>query len=170
MANRKRKEEPAESDFGTPEARRQAFHIVEQADPQDRSTRRVRVEVQDQIDWLLKRDHIPQVVADALHIWQKHAFMCRLQPSCIGSYGQAIIGGVSEMSDMRLAAQASRDNAIKGLSTQSPYAVAMVDAVAVDGKAAGRWMMEQLGGSPHEALIWLNRFGMWLARHYGLTR
>lgn len=168
MAKRKQVEEPQEDDLGTPEARRQSFYIVERPDP-NAKTRRVRVE-QDMPDWLSRRGHISQVVADALHKWAADAYLCGLQPACIGSYGQAINGGVSELSDMRLASQARRDNAMKGLATLSPYAVAMVDAVAVDGKAPGRWMMEKLGGSPHESLIWLNRFGEWLARHYGLTR
>ncbi len=169
MARRKQQEDPQGSDFGTVEARRQAFHIVEQPDPQDRQTRRVRVEAS-MTEWLVRRGHIPQVVADALHKWWADAYFSGVQPACIGSYGQAINGGMSELSDMRIAAQARRDNAMKGLATLSPYAVALVDAVAVDGKAPGRWMMEKLGGSPHEALIWLNRFGDWLARHYGLAR
>jgi len=170
LATRKHRAEVAsESDYGTPEARRQRFHVVEQPDPQDRQTRRVRVE-QDVIEWYLRRDYVTQVQADALKKWQADAYMAGLMPACIGSYGQSISGGVAEFSDLKVAAITRRTNAIAFLTTVSPYAVSMVDALCVNEKPAGRWMMEQLGGSPHEAIVWLRRFCDALAKHYGLVR
>jgi len=169
VVNRKRKEEPQELDFGTVEARRQVFHVIEQPDPQDRQTRRVRVE-QDMVDWYLRRQYITTVQADALKKWQADAYLAGLMPACIGGYGQTVNGGTAEFSDMRVAAIARRGNAIIFLTNLSKYAVPMVDAVAVNGKSAGRWMMEHEGGSPHEAMLWLQRFTDALGKHYGLTR
>lgn len=129
----------------------------------------MRVE-QDIIEWYLRRDYISQVQADALKKWQADAYMAGLMPACIGGYGQAITGGVAEFSDLRVAAITRRTNAIAFLSTHSPYAVPMVDAVAINGKSAGRWIMEHLGGAPHDALVWLKRFCDALSKHYGLVR
>ena len=129
----------------------------------------MRVE-QDIIEWYLRRDYISQAQADALKKWQADAYMAGLMPACIGGYGQAITGGVAEFSDLRVAAITRRTNAIAFLSTHSPYAVPMVDAVAINGKSAGRWIMEHLGGAPHDALVWLKRFCDALSKHYGLTR
>lgn len=125
---------------------------------------------QDIIEWYLRRDYISQAQADALKKWQADAYMAGLMPACIGGYGQAITGGVAEFSDLRVAAITRRTNAIAFLSTHSPYAVPMVDAVAINGKSAGRWIMEHLGGAPHDALVWLKRFCDALSKHYGLTR
>jgi hypothetical protein len=169
VAKRKQAEDPQGSDFGTVEARRQAFHIVEQPDPGDRSTRRVRVE-QDMVEWYLRRQYITVTQADALKKWQADAYLAGLMPACIGGYGQTVNGGTTEFSDMRVAAIARRANAIIFLTNLSKYAVPMVDAVAINGKSAGRWIMEHVGGSPHEALVWLKRFTDALARHYGLAR
>ena len=169
MAKRKQAEDPQGSDFGTVEARRQAFCIVEQPDPQDRQTRRVRVE-QDMVDWYLRRAYLSQTQADALKKWQADAYLAGLLPACIGGYGQTVNGGTTEFSDMRVAAIARRANAIICLTNLSKYAVPMVDAVAINGKSAGRWIMEHVGGSPHEAMVWLQRFTDALARHYGLAR
>jgi len=169
VAKRKQVEDPQGSDFGTVEARRQAFHIVEQPDPGDRATRRVRVE-QDMVEWYLRRNYITTVQADALKKWQADAYLAGLMPACIGGYGQTVNGGTTEFSDMRVAAIARRGNAIIMLTNLSRHAVPMVDAVAVNGKSAGRWMMEHVGGSPHEAMLWLQRFTDALGKHYGLTR
>jgi len=169
VAKRKQAEDPQGSDFGTVEARRQAFHIVEQPDPQDRQTRRVRVE-QDMVEWYLRRQYITVTQADALKKWQADAYLAGLMPACIGGYGQTVNGGTTEFSDMRVAAIARRKNAIIFLTNLSKHAVPMVDAVAINGKSAGRWMMEHVGGSPHEAMVWLQRFTDALARHYGLAR
>ena len=111
MAKRKQAEDPQGSDFGTVEARRQAFHIVEQPDPGDRATRRVRVE-QDMVEWYLRRSYITTVQADALKKWQADAYLAGLMPACIGGYGQTVSGGTAEFSDMRVAAIARRGNAI----------------------------------------------------------
>lgn len=169
MAKRKQAEDPQVSDFGTPEARRQAFHIVEQPDPQDRATKRVRVD-SGLIDWYLRRDYLAQLQADALRKWQTDAYLAGLLPACIGGYGQSIRGGVAEFSDLKIAAISRRTHAIAFLAGLAPHAVAIVDAVAVNEKPAGRWMMENLGGSPNEALNMLRRYAGALARFYGLTR
>ena len=169
MARKKQEEAPQGSDFGTPEARRQAFHIVEQPDPQDRATKRVRVE-QDMVEWYLRRSYITTTQADALKKWQADAYLAGLMPACIGGYGQTVQGGRADFSDMRIAAIARRANAIIVMTNLSKHAVPMVDAVAVNGKSAGRWMMEHVGGSPHEAMIWLQRFTDGLVKHYGLAR
>ena len=169
MARRAKEESPHETDFGTPEARRQAFHVVEQPDPQDRQTRRLRVE-QDMVDWYLRRSYVTQIQADALRKWQSDAYLAGLMPACIAQYERRIPSGLDDLSDIRLAAQARRDNAIAFLTVFGPNAVGMVEAVAVEGKSAGRWLMERTGGSPHEALVWLKRFTDALARHYGLAR
>ncbi len=170
MARRTAKEEsPHETDFGTPEARRQAFHVVEQPDPQDRQTRRLRVE-QDMVDWYLRRSYVTQIQADALRKWQSDAYLAGLMPACIAQYERRIPSGLDDLSDIRLAAQARRDNAIAFLTVFGPNAVGMVEAVAVEGKSAGRWLMERTGGSPHEAMLLLARYTDGLARHFGLTR
>ena len=170
MAGRRKAEEPQVSDFGTPEARRQAIKAIEeQPDPQDRATKRLRVE-NDMIAWYLVRGYITQVQADALRKWQSDGYLAGLLPACIGGYGQTVNGGTTEFSDMRVAAIARRTNAIIFLTNLSRHAVTMVDAVAINGKSAGRWIMEHVGGSPHEALVWLKRFTDALARHYGLAR
>ena len=170
MARRAKEESPHEVDFGTPEARRQAFHVVEQPDPQDRQTRRLRIEVQDQVDWYLKRGYLTQIQADALRKWQSDAYLAGLMPACIAQYERRIPSGLDDLSDIRLAAQARRDNAIAFLTVFGPNAVGMVEAVAVEGKSAGRWLMERTGGSPHEAMLLLARYTDGLARHFGLTR
>lgn len=158
-----------DNDFGTDEARRRAEWLFEQPDPRDRSTRRVRV-VQDQVDWYAKRQYIAPSQADALRRWQSDAYLAGLMPSGTGSYGQRIMGGQAELSDLRLAAQARRDHAIAYLMGLSPHAVPLIDAVAVTGTSAGRWVMTHLGGSPHEALEWLRKFATGLAKHYGFER
>ena len=169
MVKRAKAEEAQESDFGPVEARRQAFHIVEQADPQDRKTRRVRVD-QGLTDWYLRRSYITQIQADALKKWQADAYLAGMLPACVGSYGQSVRGGIAEFSDLKLAAIARRTNAIAFMTAHSPYAVPMLDAITINEKPAGRWIMEHLGGAPHDALVWLHRFTDALARHYGLTR
>jgi len=136
MARKKQEEAPQGSDFGTPEARRQAFHIVEQPDPQDRATKRVRVE-QDMVDWYLRRSYVTQIQADALRKWQSDAYLAGLMPACIAQYERRIPSGLDDLSDIRLAAQARRDNAIAFLTVFGPNAVGMVEAVAVEGKSAG---------------------------------
>ena len=170
MAKRKQAEDPQGSDFGTPEARRQAFHIVEQPDPQDRQSRRLRIEVQDQIDWYLKRGYLTQTQADALRKWQSDAYLAGLMPACIAQYERRIPSGLDHVSDVRMAAQTRRDHAIAFLAIFGAHASLMVEAVAVDGKPAGRWLLERFGGSPHEAMIQLCRYADGLAKHYGLAR
>ena len=158
-----------DNDFGTDEARQRSDWIVEQPDPRDRSTRRVRV-LQDQIDFYLKRSYITLVEGDALRRWQSDAYLAGLMPSATGNYNQRIMGGQAELSDQRLAAQARRDNAIAFLTKLSPHAVPLVDAVAVTGTSAGRWIVMHMGGSPHEAIEWLRKFAAGLAKHYGFAR
>jgi hypothetical protein len=169
MARRAKEESPQENDFGTVEARRRAFHVVEQPDPQDRQTRRLRVE-QDMVDWYLRRSYVTQIQADALRKWQSDAYLAGLMPACIAQYERRIPSGLDDLSDIRLAAQARRDNAIAFLTVFGPNAVGMVEAVAVEGKSAGRWLMERTGGSPHEAMLLLARYTDGLSRHYGLAR
>ena len=125
---------------------------------------------QDMVEWYLRRGYITTVQADALKKWQADAYLAGLMPACIGGYGQTVNGGTAEFSDMRVAAITRRNNAIAFLTVHSPYAVPMVDAVAINGKSAGRWIMEQLGGAPHDAMVWLQRFTDALSRHYGLAR
>ncbi|MBU3675960.1 MAG: hypothetical protein FGM54_02095 [Chitinophagaceae bacterium] len=166
------KRQPEDShppDHGPDEARRHAHWHLEQPDPRDRSTRRVRVE-QDQPQWYLRRGYITQPQADALQRWQADAYLAGLMPACIGGYQQAINGGESELSDLRLAAQARRNHAIEVLAQINPHAVAMLDAVAVQGQSAGRWFMQKVGGPPSEALEWLNKISTRLAKHYGFVR
>lgn len=156
-----------ENDYGTPEARRNAFHVIEQPDPSDRGSRRVRVQ-DDVICWYERRGYLSTRQADALRRWQCDAYLSGLIAPCIGSYQQTIRGSREEISDVRLAAQTRRGHAIDMLRNHDRHAVQMVDAVAVDGKPAGRWIMEQLGGAPSEALAWLNRYTLALAKHYGI--
>lgn len=120
------------------------------------------------VDWYLRRNYLTQVQADALRKWQGDAYLAGLMPSCIGGYQQAISGGREELSDLRIAAQSRRDNAMRAIAHLSPYAVQLVDAVAVNGKSAGRWIMENLGGAPHDAMVWLQRYCDGLSKHYGL--
>jgi hypothetical protein len=122
------------------------------------------------VDWYLRRAYLTQIQADALRKWQSDAYLAGLMPACIAQYERRIPSGLDELSDIRLAAQARRDNAIAFLTVFGPNAIGLVEAVAVDGKSAGRWLMERLGGSPHEALLMLKRYADGLAGHYGLAR
>jgi hypothetical protein len=160
--------EPDGSDYGTAEARRQSFFIVEQPNPEDRSTKRIRVE--DTIDWYVRRSYLTAIQGDALRKWQQDAYLAGLQPACIGGYQQSVRGGQSELSDLRLAAQARRGNAIRFAGKLGPYAAKLADAVAVDGKAAGRWWIETVGGPANDALVMLEKLANGLARHYSLVR
>lgn len=163
--------EAQENDFGTPEARRQAFHVVaEQPDPQDRATRRVRLE--DIIDWYFRRHYLTRTQADALRKWQADAYLAGIMPSCIGSYAQTIRGGQTEISDIRMAAKTRRSNAIGFLEKlpRGRYLVLLVDAVAVQGQSAGKYFMTEGHGSPSDALTLLVTSAEGLAKHYGLTR
>jgi hypothetical protein len=72
-----------------------------------------------------------------------------------------------DLSNTRLAAQARRDHAISALMTLHRHAVQLVDAVALSGISAGRWMMQHNGGSPNEALNLLRHAATALAKHYG---
>ena len=168
MGRKQPPQEPQENDFGTPEARRQAFSVVEQPDPSDRSTRRTRVE-QSQVEWYLRRHWINQVEADAGTKWGVDAYLCGLQPACIGGYQQAINGGDADVSDIRLAAQARRANAIKALE-HIRLGARLIDAVAVDGRNAGRFVMEHGLATPGEAVSILRYCLQILAKHYGLAR
>jgi hypothetical protein len=174
VAGRKKREgegeitEAQENDYGTPEARRQAFFVVEQPDPQDRSTKRIRIE--DNIEWYVKRSYLSRTQADALRKWQSDAYLSGIMPACIGSYAQQVTGGQSEISDMRLAAQSRRAHAIKFLSETGRYAVKLIDAVAVDMKPAGKYFMLEGYGSPNDGMILLYKCTEALAKHYGLTR
>ena len=159
----------AESDFGTPEARRKSFHIIEQPDPEQRSSRRLRVE-NCIISWYERRDYLTTLQADALRRWQSDAYLSGLMPSCIGGYQQSVRGGQSELSDLRIAAQGRRANAIKFVAKLGHNAVQLVDAVAVNGKSAGRWWMENIGGGANDAMLMLERLTNGLARHYGLAK
>ena len=170
MTMPRRTEEPSESDFGTPEARRQAFFVIEQPDPEQRASRRLRVETQDMVDWYLKRDLISQVQADALRKWHTDAYLSGLLPACIGGYQQSVRGGQSELSDLRIAAQSRRSNAIAFVTKLRRDAAVFIDAVTVNGKSAGRWWMEHIGGPPSEALDIMGKLANGLARHYGIAK
>ena len=165
----KRTEEPSENDFGTPEARRQAFHIIEQPDPEQRASRRTRVE-QDMVDYYLRRQYISVIQADALRKWQADAYLAGLLPACIGGYQQSIFGGQSELSDLRIAAGQRRANAIIFVQKLRRDAAIFIDAVVVNGKSAGRWWMEHIGGPPSEALDIMGKLANGLARHYGIAK
>ena len=160
--------EPDGSDYGTPEARRQSFFVVEQPNPEDRSTKRIRVE--DTIDWYVRRSYLTRIQGDALRKWQQDAYLSGLQPACIGGYQQSVRGGMSELSDLRLAAQSRRSNAIRFAGKLGPYAAKLADAVAVDGKAAGRWWIEVVGGGANDAMLMLEKLTNGLARHYGIAK
>jgi len=162
----KHKTEDQPPDYGPDEARTHAHWVFEQPDPRDRSTRRVRVE-QDMVDWYLRRFYLDTHEADALKRWHADAYLAGLLPACVGSYQQAISGATGDLSNTRLAAQARRDHAISVLMTLHRHAVQLVDAVALSGISAGRWMMQHNGGSPNEALNLLRRAATALAKHYG---
>lgn len=157
-----------ETDYGTAEARRHAFHIVEKPDPNAKQTR-LRVD-SGLLDWYLRRGYLCQIQADALKRWQSDAYLAGLLPACVSSYGQTIIGGVMEYSERKIGAITRRANGIKFLQPLSPHAVPIVDAVAINEKPAGRWIMEQLGGTPREGMQMLERYSTALTKHYGLTR
>lgn len=161
-------EKAAQPDFGTVESRRQAFFVIEQTDPNDRASKRVRVE--DNVEWYVRRHYLSRTQADALRKWQADAYLSGIMPACIGSYAQQVTGGQSEISDLRLAAQARRDNAITFLHKVGRYAVKLIDAVAVDGRPAGRYFLHEGYGSPNDALILLSKCTEALAKHYGLVR
>lgn len=172
-------DEGSENDFGTAEARRRAFYVVtEQPDPQDRSSRRTRVET-DYIRWYERRQFIPTIVADAYRKWGVDAYKCGLMPACIGSYGTSVVGGIAETSEIRMAAQGRRDNAIRflaklgnigNLHAIGRYAARLADMLAVNDKPVGKWFSENGYGTPHEAIIALNVVGNALAKHYGLMK
>lgn len=160
------KTEDQPPDYGPDEARQHAHWTLEQPDPRDRSTRRVRVE-QDMPDWYLRRGYIDTYEADALKRWHADAYLAGLLPACVGSYQQAISGATGDLSNTRLAAQARRDHAIATLMALHRHAVQLVDAVALSGISAGRWIMQHNGGSPNEALNLLRQAATALAKHYG---
>ena len=139
------------SDFGTPELAKRHHTTVEQPDPNDQQTKRIRVE-QCQVQWYLRRHYLTQPQADALTKWQSLAYLSGLQPSCTGSLEPRVAGLVAELSDTRLAARWSRDCAIKFLSNINPTLTLLVDAVAVDGNSAGRWLLARTGEPPNRAL------------------
>ena len=161
-----RKNDDQPPDYGPDEARQHSYWTLEQPDPRDRSTRRVRVE-QDMPDWYLRRGYIDTYEADALKRWHADAYLAGLLPACVGSYQQAISGATGDLSNTRLAAQARRDHAIATLMALHRHAVQLVDAVALSGISAGRWIMQHNGGSPNEALNLLRQAATALAKHYG---
>lgn len=158
------------ADFGSPEAIRQAHHAeLEQADSQDITTRRIRVD-RCKISWYERRHYITTQQADALRKWQADAYLAGLMPSCTGSYQPAITGRQSELSDTRIAAQTRRNHAIEFLNGVGRDAFDLIEAVAVRGQSAGRYMLVKYGMSPHEALEALVKFSDRLAVHFGLKR
>lgn len=173
MSGREKEEVVPENDFGTPEARRNAFHVVvEQPDPQDRKTRRIRLD-NDMIRWYERRNHVSTIQADALRRWQADAYNAGIMPSCIGGYAQAIMGGSPDISDIRLAAQGRRNNAIRFLANLpmiGKFAALMIDTLAVNDKFIGKWFLDNGYGTPHEALVHLDKITTALAKHYGLTK
>lgn len=156
-----------ENDFGTPELRRQAFHVVEQPDPQDRATRRVRVET-DMVSWYLRREYIKPKQADALRKWESDAYLAGILAPIIGNYQQAVSGGHEVISDLRMSAQGRRDNAIRCVEQLDRDAVNLLDAVAVHSMGAGPYMKRLNGTYPHDALLLLCKLSDALVRHYGL--
>jgi hypothetical protein len=157
-----------ESDFGTPEARHQASWVIEQLDPNNRKSKRIRME--DNIEWYIKRHYLTQPYADALVRYRDDAYLAGVFPPCIGNYDQRVTGGRSELSDVRLASKARRDHAILLLTKLNKRAVALVEAVAVDGKHAGPYFQSTGMGTPNEALTLLVRCCEALAKHYGLIK
>jgi hypothetical protein len=160
--------EADESDFGTPEARRQASWVIEQLNPNDRRSKRIRME--DNIEWYIKRHYLTQPHADALLRYRDDAYLAGVFPPCIGNYDQRVTGGKSEISDVRLASKARRDHAIALLAKINKRAVALIEAVAVDGKHAGPYFQSSGMGTPNEALILLVRCCEALGKHYGLIK
>lgn len=162
------KTEDQPPDFGTPEARRQASWVIEQLNPNDRRSKRIRME--DNIEWYIKRHYLTQPHADALLRYRDDAYLAGVFPPCIGNYDQRVTGGKSEISDVRLAAQARRDHAIALLAKINKRAVALIEAVAVDGKHAGPYFQSSGMGTPNEALTLLVRCCEALGKHYGLIK
>lgn len=169
------------ADFGSPEAIRQAHHAeLEQADPNDITTRRIRVET-DMITWYERRrlflspserqdDRLNQIRADACRMLAAITYKAGQMPSCTGSYQPAITGRLSELSDSRIAAQTKLNHAIEFLNGVGRDAFDLIEAVAVRGQSAGRYMLVKYGMSPHEALEALVKFSDRLAVHFGLKR
>jgi hypothetical protein len=124
----------------------------------------------DIIGWYHRRDYLTQHQADALTKWQSDAYLSGIMPSCTGSFEPSISGGHSEISDTRIAAQKRRSHAIAMLDKINHDLTLMVDAVAVKGISAGRYMLTRFGGSPQEGLEQLVKAATILSRHYGLTR
>lgn len=168
MKQSREPEPEQESDFGTPEARRQASWVIEQLDPNNRKSKRIRME--DNIEWYIKRHYLTQPYADALVRYRDDAYLAGVFPPCIGNYDQRVTGGRSELSDVRLASKARRDHAIVLLAKLNKRAVALVEAVAVDGKHAGPYFQSTGMGTPNEALTLLVRCCEALAKHYGLIK
>jgi hypothetical protein len=160
--------EADESDFGTPEARRQASWVIEQLNPNDRRSKRIRME--DNIEWYIKRHYLIQPHADALVRYRDDAYLAGVFPPCIGNYDQRVTGGKSEISDVRLASKARRDHAIALLAKINKRAVALIEAVAVDGKHAGPYFQSSGMGTPNEAITLLVRCCEALGKHYGLIK
>ncbi len=157
-----------ESDFGTPELRRQGTWTIDQLDPNNRASKRIRME--DNIAWYTRRHYLSQQQADALVRYRDDAFMAGIFPPCIGNYDQRVAGGKTELSDVRIAAQARRDHAINLLAKTHARAVALIEAVAVDGKMAGPYFLSTGMGTPNEALTLLVRCCEALGKHYGLIK
>ena len=157
------------SDFGTPELAKRHHTTIEQPDPNDQQTKRIRVE-QCQVQWYLRRHYLTQPQADALTKWQSLAYLSGLQPSCTGSLEPRVAGSMSDMSDTRLSAKISRDSAVTYLSKINPILTLMVDAVAVNGNSAGRWLLARTGEPPNRALELLQFAASSLAKHWGMVR
>lgn len=157
------------SDFGTAELHKRHHTTMEQPDPNDLSTRRIRVE-NDQISWYSRRNYITQPQADALNRWQRDAYLAGLTPSCTGSFEPSVNGNVTDISDTRLAAQSRRDHAVKLLDGVHQDFVALTDAVCLQGQSAGRYMLARFGTPPDEAMRMLQSCGQALAVHWGMER
>ena len=103
-------------------------------------------------------------------MYQSDAYKAGMMRSNISSYGLTIRSSVDELPDIRMAAQQRRNHAMESLKTLGPRAIMLVEAVAVDGKSAGKYFMQEGHGYPNDGLVLLVKAAHVLARHYGFIR
>jgi len=161
------------SDYGPPEAKLRGDGVVEQPDPNDRSTRRLRV-CSDVIAWYEKRNYLDNAQARALETFGRDGYLAGLEclEASAGRLGGYCDGNVSAMSDARVAAGVRRGHALDMLDRLPPKIVLrqIVDAVAIGGCFAGGYAMRRWGMSPSEALDVLRLGATRLAKHYGMSK
>lgn len=158
-------------DFGTPELQIRGNAVLEQGDPNDITTRRIRVE-SSMIDWYAKRHYLTPQQVQAAEQYAQDAYLAGLDPKVTGSFEASVQGSTSQLSDARIAAQVRRHNAMRFLEAIPPrdHLRQLMDAVCIQGIAAGRYAMSVWGSSPDEAMKLLEYATNALGKHYGLLR